>query len=244
MRLLTSYIYNRYIGTLLLLLLGGISCVHAQERKVQHRPYIDMRRFHYGFFVGGHNQSFATVNNAYIETATGRQWFAVNDRYDLGFQVGVLGEWKLSEHFALRFAPSIYFGNTHLVFRDQGTGDEQVQNMKTTYIAAPLELKFSAPRYNNYRPYLLAGLMPTYDLTRRSQDNLFTKPSNLFLEVGAGCDIYLPFFKLIPEVKFCFGLLDVLQRDRTGLVDQSKLVFTESVSEGKSQMVVFTFYFE
>ena len=28
----------------------------AQERKLQYRPYIDQRRFHYGFFVGVHMQ--------------------------------------------------------------------------------------------------------------------------------------------------------------------------------------------
>ena len=28
----------------------------AQERKLQHRPYIDQRRFHYGFLFGVHMQ--------------------------------------------------------------------------------------------------------------------------------------------------------------------------------------------
>ncbi len=29
-----------------------------------------------------------------------------------------------------------------------------------------------------------------------------------------GCDIYLPFFKLCPEVRFCFGLKDLWEKDR------------------------------
>ena len=34
----------------LLMCLGGMA--RAQERKVQYKPFIDERRFHYGFFVG------------------------------------------------------------------------------------------------------------------------------------------------------------------------------------------------
>ena len=39
------------------------------------------------------------------------------------------------------------------------------------------------------------------------------------LEAGMGCDLYMPFFKFIPEIKFCFGLTNVLQKKRTDLTD-------------------------
>ena len=46
-------------------------------------------------------------------------------------------------------------------------------------------------------------------------------------------------------MKFCFGLNDVLKKDRPDLVDDPvKQVFTQSLSKVKSNMVVFTFYFE
>ena len=41
--------------------------------------------------------------------------------------------------------------------------------------------------------------------------------SNTYVEVGLGCDFYLPFFKLIPELKFCFGLANLLKKDRPDL---------------------------
>ena len=43
------------------------------------------------------------------------------------------------------------------------------------------------------------------------------KSSDFMVSVGFGCDIYLPYFKLIPELKFCFGLTDVLKHDRPDL---------------------------
>ena len=70
------------------------------------------------------------------------------------------------------------------------------------------------------------------------------KPMDCYLEVGMGCDVYLPFFKLIPELKFCFGLADILQKDRSDLIDASLHKFTKSVDEARSRMIVLTLYFE
>lgn len=66
-----------------------------------------------------------------------------------------------------------------------------------------------------------------------------------FLTVGLGCDFYLPFFKLNPEIKFCFGLTDVLRHDRPDLVDDPQTMkITDSLKKVKNNMIVLTFYFE
>jgi hypothetical protein len=64
------------------------------------------------------------------------------------------------------------------------------------------------------------------------------------VELGMGCDFYLPFFKLIPEIKFAFSLLDVLDKDRSDLLDKSYEKFTLSVDKVVSKMIILTFYFE
>ena len=64
------------------------------------------------------------------------------------------------------------------------------------------------------------------------------------IEVGFGCDFYLPFFKLIPELKFAFSPLNVLQKDRKDLLDANMLKFTNSVDRVSSKMIILTFYFE
>ena len=51
--------------------------------------------------------------------------------------------------------------------------------------------------------------------------------------------------KFIPEVKFCLGLTDVLQRNRPDLEDDpDRLKFTNSLKKATSKMIVLTFYFE
>ena len=117
--------------------------------------------------------------------------------------------------------------------------------MKSTYVSLPLDIKFAAPRWNNHRPYIMAGINPMINLTGGDQDMVRIKKYDTMLEVGLGCDFYLPFFKLIPELKFCFGLSDVLDKNHINeLRDTNLRAYAGSVSSAQSKMFVLTFYFE
>ena len=228
-------------------MLCGAHQLGAQERKVQNRPYIDMRRWHYGFLVGTHFQDIEFTNNASIHTTEGgtqEAWFADVASYTPGFSVGVLGELRMTEHIALRFVPTMHFGDKAVTFREQQSGAMEWQAIKSTYLTVPVEVKYSAQRFNNYRPYVLAGLAPMLDLTVKRQRALLVQRADVAVEVGLGCDFYLPFFKLIPELKFCFGLSDILVKDRSDLTDKNLLKYTQALDKATSRMMVLTFYFE
>jgi hypothetical protein len=71
------------------------------------------------------------------------------------------------------------------------------------------------------------------------------KGHDLMLEVGLGCDFYLPFFKLILELKFCYGLTNALDKNHIDeLRDVNKLPYARSISDVRTKMIVLTFYFE
>jgi len=235
---------------LLFLLIGAHSLLPtraaAQERRrvVQNKPYIDLRPFHYGFSFGLHQQSIIMPNTGYVDPETDQQWWVSNDNFSPGFTVGLLGEWRINQYLGLRLQPTLHFASKHITFREQTTGLTDHQDMKSTYIVLPLNLKVAAPRHNNYRPYVITGVNAMYDLTTKDQANIATKPLSLNAEIGFGCDYYLPFFKLCPELKFCFGLTNVLKTDRSNLNDKSKEVFTHAVKNARTAMVVLTFHFE
>ena len=220
-------------------------CMQAQEPRIQNRPYLDQRFLHYGFFIGLNMMDMEVVNNGYIDPASGEQWYTDVDSYQPGFSVGVLGELRLNKTFGLRLQPSIHFGQKHMVFHEQVTGRDTTQNIKSTYFQLPLDLKVAAPRYNNFRPYAVVGVAPSIDLTTRKHGALLTERFECFIEVGMGCDVYLPYFKLIPELKFCFSLANVFDKKHASeLTDASKLPFANSVNAATSKMIVLTFYFE
>lgn len=247
---------KRITITALLLVLTAV-CLQAQERTVQNRPYTDLRPFHFGVLIGTHLQDVELNNVGPVTiqnedgTETTRLITCDQDNWNAGFTVGVLGEARLSEHFAFRVAPAMYFGTRHYTFvnhtdkLDDGTNIRQQQNMKSVYISAACDLIFAAKRFNNHRPYMMVGVNPMINLSGNSEDYLQFKRTDVYLELGLGCDFYLPFFKLRPELKFMFGLGNVLDKDHPGkLQDKNMHPYAQAVNEAKTKMIALTFYFE
>lgn len=224
---------------------AGILC--AQERKIQNRPFLDDRVWHYGFLVGFNIQDLRLANNgtAYVNQNGGVEyWYADVPEYTPGFSVGVLGELKANDWLSLRIIPTMHFGDKKVVFKEQRSGKFTEQYVKSTYLSVPLDLKISAARFNNYRPYVVAGLAPTVDLTVKKGKELLVKRTDVMLEIGMGLDLYYPYFKMIPELKFCFGLNNILDTDRRDLKDASLLKYSDALDKAQNSMIVLTLYFE
>ncbi len=212
--------------------------------KVLNRPYADMRRWHLGFSIGLHTEDLKFTHNGMV-TDDGESWYMEEPSFQPGFCVNGLVDLRLNSYFNLRFSPGMYFGNRNIRFIDVNGGDTERQSIKSAYVVAPIDLKYSAVRLRNVRPYMVTGIMPAFDVSKKRNDLLRLKSTDFYWSIGFGLDSYLPYFKFIPEVKFCLGLTDVLQHDRKDLVDDpSKLKYTESLSKATSKMIVLTFYFE
>lgn len=246
---------RRYILMLALLLCAVAA--DAQERTVENRPYTDLRPFHFGVVAGLHFQDLELLNvgPTTITDSEGHTYDSYvsvdQDRWDPGFQVGVLGEVRMGTYFAFRFSPMLLFANRHLTFKnftkvdDKGVATEERQNLKSVYIAGVMDVIFAAKRFNNHRPYVLAGITPVLNLTSRDNDYLRLKKSDVFLDFGIGCDFYLPFFKLRPELKFMYGLSNCLDKGHADrLRDPNMQSYARSVSDARSKMICLSFYFE
>lgn len=224
----------------------GSAYAHADRLndKVLNRPYSDMRRWHLGFSVGLNSFDYSFHHNGFV-TDEGQTWFMEQPDLSPGFCVTGLFNLRLNDYFSVRVTPGMYFGNRIVRFKDTTNGDEAKQDIKSAYLVLPVDLKFSSQRMRNIRPYMVGGIMPAFDVLKKRSDYLRMKFSDFMVSVGFGCDIYLPYFKLIPELKFCFGLTDVLKHDRPDLVDDPlRLGVSNSVKKATTQMVVLSFYFE
>lgn len=259
---------RRKIILLMAVLTVALTTSAQLGRTVQNRPYTDLRPFHFGLLVGTHLQDLGLLNvgSQIVENGDGTQTTRLittdQDRWDTGFSVGVLGEFRLNQTFQFRLAPAMLFGVRHLTFYDftaprtsVGNGDdesgggvllnERIQNIKTAYITCAADLIFGSQRNGNVRPYLMAGFNPVINLSGSESDILKLKRTDLYLEIGAGCDFYMPFFKLRPELKFMFGLTDCLDHKHTeNLRDENLRAFSNSVGRATSKMIALTFYFE
>lgn len=211
---------------------------------IYNRPYADQKKLHLGFSVGMHFQDLKFTHNG-EPSSDGQYWYAEVPGYSPGFCVNVLADFRLHQYFNLRISPGMYFGNKNVTMLANPEGMTYKQNVKTPYVVLPVDLKISGDRYRNTRPYVTLGAMASLDVSKKRPDYLQFNSADFYLTLGLGCDFYLPFFKLNPEVKFCFGLSDILKHDRPDLADDPETIkMTNALKKVKSNMIVLTFYFE
>ena len=231
------------INILLLILAFAVGNSFAQRQKVQNLPYADQKMYHLGFFVGMHGQDMILSHTGYVGS-TGESWYAEIPSYSVGFSVGIIGDRYINEYLNIRTTPTLHFGEKKFVFKEQSSKEEYDVSMRSNWLSIPLHLKFNAGRINNFRPYLLAGGYASMDISPRRDMALRFKRMDYGLEFGLGCNLYLPLFKLCPELKFSFGLTDLINKDRSDLTDKELLKYTEAISSGKTRMVSLIFNFE
>lgn len=208
------------------------------------RPYSDGRAWHLGFYVGVNAQDLRFRHNGFI-TESGESWFVEQPGYSPGFNVGGLVDFRLNDYFNVRLSPGLFFGSRDFKMREAESGEMYRQNIKSAIVVLPVDVKYSAVRYRNSRPYLTAGIMPGVDVAKKRTDYLKLKPFDFYLTAGFGCDFYLPFFKLNPEIKFCFGFTDILSHNRPDLSEEpDRFKITQSLKKAMSKMIVLSFYFE
>lgn len=217
--------------------------VSAQTQKIQNQPYADHKLYHFGFHVGLHTQDLILTNRGTVSESDGI-WFAEIPEYSPGFSVGVIGDLFLNPYMNLRLSPSIHFGDKTVYFKEQGTGEIKRVSVRSNYLSAPLDVKIQSARLNNMRPYITCGVYGDLDLGRKRGTELLMRSLDYGFEFGLGCTFYMPFFRLAPELKFRFGLMDALVHDRDDLAGESDKVYTNSLSKATTRMIVLTFNFE
>ncbi|MDD4514315.1 porin family protein [Massilibacteroides sp.] len=214
----------------------------AQRERPKNQPYADFKMFHLGFHVGIHAQDLILTNTGVSEN--GEILFAEVPSYSPGFSVGVIGDMFMNPYMNLRFTPSLHFGDKKITYIEQSTQETFTTDVRSSYLSFPLGVKYTAVRLNNYRPYLYGGVYGAFDLGRKKGNPILLKGADFGVEIGFGCDLYLPYFKLCPELKFSFGLVDLLEKNREDLNDTETIKYTNALSKATSRMIVLTFNFE
>lgn len=206
----------------------------------------DQQRVHWGYFLGFNTYNFKINYDERYEKLHDSEEIAVKS--NTGFNVGLVGNLRLSEYLDLRFEPGLYYGKREL-FYPHLAGSSNANKTKvvnSTYIQFPLLLKFSALRTGNIRPYLLAGVSESLNLSSNedSKDDNYggkfrMKKWTANYELGLGLDLYFEHFKFSPSIRGVFGLEDELIRDRN-----SQSPWTGNIESMKTRglFVNFTFH--
>ncbi|GHV56824.1 hypothetical protein FACS1894182_04200 [Bacteroidia bacterium] len=230
------------ISILLIFTLLGFP-LFAQKQKVQNQPYGDYKLYHFGISIGMNFQDIL-LTNAGIPSETGETWFAAIPDYSPGFSAGLLADLYLNPSMNLRFTPMLHFGDKTFQFVEPESKQSYRTVVRSNYLTVPLNLKIRSVRLNNYRPYFIAGTYAAFDLGRKTDEAVYLKPLDYGLTIGLGCDFYLSIIKVAPELRFSFGLPDIITHNRTDLTDHSLRKYSDAITKGKTRMISLVFYFE
>jgi len=227
---------------------------------VKNLTTFDDKRLHFGFSLGlnaldfniDHYESLSQNPKFVPETLTNtRPIVGTNKiRADVskltpGFTVGIVTNLRLTESLDLRFLPGMSFGERKLTYNIpvvSTTGTTDYFSIKSTFLDFPLLVKYKSKRMNNQRPYLIGGIAYRVDISKTGVEDLVRlKPFSSSIEAGMGWDSYLQFFRLSTELKFSFGLTNLLDNGPKAPEPQ---VYTNAISRLTSNMFIFSFHFE
>ncbi|WP_066628558.1 type IX secretion/gliding motility protein PorT/SprT [Labilibacter marinus] len=221
--------------------------VNAQKDKnklVANLKGFDEKPVHFGFLIGLNTMNFNILHSGASTPENGD-----NPRYaemlslQPGINLGIVTSFRLRKNLSLRILPGISFGQRDLTFIDSnGVQEDEPLQIKSTFIEAPIMIKYGGDRNHNFKPYIVAGINTRCDLAKKKQSGILLNAFDFYYEVGAGFDSYLNYFRLSTELKISVGMSDVLNHEGTG--DAIDLPYTQAIDRLTSRIFVLSFYFE
>lgn len=233
--------YKRIL--ILLILLIPVAAT-AQKAKPKNDSNYDERLLHFGFSMGLNTMDFIPKMNP----SDTNNWTAEVVSLKPGINIQIVMDYRPATYFDIRFLPGVSFGQRNLNFYDEdGVLINDEQQLESSFLEFPLLLKAKGMRLNNSRPYLIGGINFRYDLAAKKEYDeqsavyMRLRKADLYYEVGAGIDFYLPYFKLTIEAKMSNGLRDMLVHDEPHPFHPQ---YVNSIESLKSQIWTLSFHFE
>ncbi len=227
-----------------ILFLFVFSAALGQRTKVQNLPKYDKQLLHFGFSLGFNTGNFKVTKSPQLFQFD--SLYNVDNLKQTGFNLGIVMNMRLGEHFDLRFIPDLAFGERDLEYTFYVNGKMQkpttLKKIESTWLDFPFYLKFKSERINNFRAYVIAGGQYSIDMVSQAkvenEDKQFVKleRKDYGYTIGVGFDFYMELFKFSTEVKMYNGLNNLLVPDNT--------IFAQSLSGLKSKIFMVSLLFE
>jgi len=177
----------------------------------------DDKPYYFGITFG---TNFSVYQINYTQSFSNTDTFKrIQPHWQPGFNLGLIGNLKLSRFIDLRFVPELAFTEKRIDY-EYGYPDDSLvsKSIESIYMHLPVQLKFKSDRIKNFRFYGLAGGKFDYNLSanansRRTDEYLKVSPTDYGYEIGVGFEFFNPNFIFSPEIKLSQGLSNQLYKD-------------------------------
>ncbi|MGB3142499.1 MAG: porin family protein [Maribacter sp.] len=227
-----------FFTSLMILLTAVTTNAQFNENPILNKQNEDKKLLNWGYFLGLNQYDFK------FEYKDNAQDILVSKSF--GFNVGLIGEMRINEFLDLRFEPGLHYSTRLLGFPGFDNERDAIREVKSTYINFPILLKYSAKRFGNWKPFLIAGGSRSLNLGS-NEASLDDNSAGTFrmkkwvynYELGFGIDFYLEYFKFTPSIRGVFALTDELIPDR-----DPNSPWTGNIESMKSRGIFINFTFE
>lgn len=197
----------------------------------------DTKQYHFGFALSGNSAGFRTSLSP-IDSLSGTL-LGIENRPQSGFNLAMIASWNFNKNIRIRFLPGLSFQDRALVYnfkQDDGGVDPVVRRTESVYLDFPLAIKLRTNRVGNFAAYGLIGAKISKDMQSQEDVNqalledflLILDSRNNSFDLGAGIDLFLPFFKFSIEGKFELGSTNVLFQDGNSYANPIESLQTRS----------------
>jgi hypothetical protein len=212
----------------------------AKAQSTMNMEEHDAKPYYFGITLAGNNSNFKLFHDEIFLKQD--SIMVAEPLKTFGFNLGLLGNVRLSENFDIRLNPQLLFASKNLYYKENYPNRETVKNIESILVSFPVQIKFKSDRIGNMRVYTIAGLKYDYDLAsnaraRRAEDLVKIKAGDYGYELGAGFEFYFPSFIFSPEFKISNGIGNVHVKDKN-------LRYSNIIDKLQSRMIVFSIHLE
>ncbi|MEQ9404249.1 MAG: porin family protein [Cyclobacteriaceae bacterium] len=209
-------LHRRKIALVVLLSMGLASW--AQNNPSDNLINYDAQWIHYGFLIGVHSSKYVIKHSEAFTSPAMDTVHSIIPGNLGGFKLGFIANMKITDYLDFRGSITVGFYENDLLYRF--TNNTDLRELKdATMVEFPMLLKYKSQRRGNVGAYLLGGINPSFEASGKGSEQdvssrLELKGWNMAVEVGGGFDIYYPFFKFSPEIRYSYGLRNMLQDEK------------------------------
>lgn len=190
---------------------GSSGDLYGQKSVIKtNLPGHDYKPMHYGFYLAGNISRFSLQHSPTFVTR--KDFSALHPKFAPGFTIGFILNKRMTDFIDARLLPGVGFYSRFIEFTNAVGDSTGSQELGSTAIEFPLVFKFKSLRRGNVRMYFIGGIKGSVDVGNKKKAHESTgiviDNHDLTIEYGVGLDLFYPYFKSAPELRFSHGLLD------------------------------------
>lgn len=223
-----------------------LSCIGLQAQTKKNKGNYNFweyrsKPFYFGLTIGVHSTGFLPSKSRQFETNDSIRLIDGVDKP--GLNVNIITNLKIGQYFDFRFIPGFAFSERRLEYlRPNGITD--FKKVESVFLEIPLLMRFKSEPYRDKRLFVVGGLKYSYDVANNARarqelaaDLIRVSPHDFQFEVGAGIQMFFPFFIFSPEIKFSQGIGNIHVINNN--IDESRVI--DSII---SRALTISFHFE